>query len=227
MKAVAVAALLASSVASAAFAQDVPALGVHHVTLGAGVTWSGGYGAGDATARLRGNGTGPTAPPFDWFRAATRVTAAIAPEVHVGFAFTPVLAVDGGIRYARPRIAIAISGDAEAPRQQLPGEQIEQYEIGAGATWQVPYAVRGKLAPFVSGGAAYLRQLHEDRTLAETGWVYYAGGGARYWLYGGRGDGRAAGVRMDARVNLRTQGIDFEDKMRAYPTLTVSLFIGL
>ena len=81
--------------------------------------------------------------------------------------------------------------------------------------------------PSSSGGAAFLRQLHEDRTLAETGQIYYAGGGARYWLRGGHGAGRAVGLRGDARVNFRRNGIDFEDTMRTYPTFSLSVFVGL
>ena len=99
--------------------------------------------------------------------------------------------------------------------------------IGGGVTWQLPMRTGARLAPFVSGGAAFLRQLHEDRTLAETGQIYYAGGGARYWLRGGRGSGRAYGLRGDARVNFRRKGIDFENKIRIYPTLSLSVFVGL
>ena len=79
----------------------------------------------------------------------------------------------------------------------------------------------------MSGGAGHLRQLHEDRTLAETGRVYYAGGGARYWLRGGHGRARPAGLRGEFRLNMRDRGIDFEDKMRTYPTVSLLLFIGI
>jgi hypothetical protein len=221
---VAAVAVLAGRVA---VAQESPSLRTHHVTLGAGVLWAGGYDVGDATAELRGNAIGASAPAFNWFNAKSRFTPAAAPEFHVGFALSPTLAIDGAVSYARPRIAVAIAGDAEAPSQELAGEKIEQYEFGAGVTWQLPVATASRFAPFVALGGAYLRQLHEDSALAETGRIYYAGGGARYWLRGGRGRATAAGVRVDARVNLRKDGIDFEQQMRAYPTLTLSLFVGL
>jgi hypothetical protein len=219
--------LAAGLFAVPAQAQEAPGLRTHHVTFGAGVLWSGGYDVGDATAQLRGNAVGASAPAFNWFSAGSRFTPGAAPEFHVGFALSPTIAIDGAISYARPRIAVAISGDAEAPSQELDGEKIEQYALGAGVTWQLPVATAVRFAPFVSIGGLYLRQLHEDRALAETGGIYYAGGGARYWLRGGRGNSAAAGVRVDARVNLRKDGIDFENKMRAYPTLTLSLFVGL
>ena len=221
------AAIVLSLFASSASAQEGPSLRAHHVTLGASVVWAGGYDIGDATAELRGNAPGAAAPVFNWFTSASRITAAAFPELHVGIALTPKFSVDGGVAFAKPRIAVAITNDAEAPAQELPGEQIEQYQIGAGVTWQLPVGLGRKAAPFVSAGGAYLRQLHEDRALAETGQVYYAGAGARYWLAGGHGAAKAAGVRLDARVNLRKDGIDFENKMRAYPSLTLSFFVGL
>ena len=84
-----------------------------------------------------------------------------------------------------------------------------------------------RVAPFVSIGGGYLRQLHEDRALAETGTIYYAGGGLRYWLRGGQGASMDVGVRADARINVRRDGIDFENKRRTYPSVSPMLFVGL
>ena len=41
------------------------------------------------------------------------------------------------------------------------------------------WRVGSRILPFVTGGGGYLRQLHEGDTLAETGRIYYVGGGAR------------------------------------------------
>jgi hypothetical protein len=194
----------------------------------AGVTWSGPYHVGDATAQLRGNAWGASTPPFTLFEADSRMSMAFAPECHVGFAITRSFAIDGGIAFSRPRIGVAITADAEAPSQQLDGERLDQYQLDARLTWQWPgRSMLRRLAPFAAVGGGYLRQLHEDRALAEPGWIYFAGGGARYFLRGGSGSSRDLGVRADARVNVRTGGIDFENKMRIYPTVTLTLFIGL
>jgi hypothetical protein len=208
-------------------AQDAPALRQHQFALGGGLAWAGGYDIGDATAQLRGTTTAPT---FTLFTAKSRITPAISPELHVGFAVTRRIAVEFGFAVSRPHVGVSIAGDQEAPAQELVGEQLNQYLIGGGVTWQFPLKpsvrIGPRLAPFVSGGAAFLRQLHEDRTLAETGQVYYAGGGARYFLRGGHGAGLAYGLRGDARVNFRIKGIDFEDRMRIYPTFGLSAFVG-
>jgi len=209
-----------------ASAQDAPALRVHRFVIGGGVVWSGGYDIGDATASLRGNGPGAAPPGVTLFTAKSSITPATSPELQVGFAATKRLAVEFGLAFTRPHIGVEIAGDVEAPSQELPGERLQQYVMGGGVTWQVPIRMGARMAPFVSGGAAFLRQLHEDRTMAATGQIYYAGGGARYWLRGGHGAGRAYGLRGDARVNFRRQGIDFEDQMRIYPTLSLSVFVG-
>lgn len=218
----------------ASFAQETPKLRAHHATVSGGAIWSGPYDVGIATASLRGNGPGASAPAFTLFTADSRMKAAWAPEVRVGFALTPALAIDGGISFARPRIGVAISRDGEAPAQELDGEKLDQYQVDAGLTWQPPMPVRWRrakiarsIAPFVSAGAGYLRQLHEDRALAETGAVYHAGGGVRYWLRGGQRASTDVGVRADVRINVRQNGIDFENRRRTYPSVSLMLFVGL
>lgn len=218
------AAIVASS--GVARAQDPPSLRAHHFTVGAGLVWSGAYNIGDATAQLRGNGSGQ-APAFTLLTADSRVTSVTAPEFRAGFAVTRRVALEFGVAVTRPHIGVAIAGDPEAPAQQLLGERLEQYLIGGGVTWQLPISMGARLAPFVSGGAMFLRQLHEDRTLAETGQIYHAGGGARYWLRGGHGATRVLGLQGDARMNFRRRGIDFEDTIRTFPTFSLSVFVGL
>ena len=212
---------------AAAFAQQPPELREHRFTIGAGVVWSGAYDIGDATAQLRGNGPGASAPPVTLFTSESRVTSTTSPELRIGFMMTRRVALEFGASVTQPHIAVAIASDAEAPSQQLPGEKLDQYLFEGGAAWQLPVRMGTRLAPFVAGGATFLRQLHEDRTLAETGQIYHVGGGARYFLRGGHGAGRALGLRGDARVNFRRNGIDFENTMRTYSTFSFSVFVGL
>lgn len=210
-----------------AVAQDAPSLRPRHVTIGAGLAWSGAYDMGVATAQLRGNGTTATPPPFTLFRADSHLTTATMPDLRVGIALTRRMAFEAAVSLSHPHIGVLIAGDAEAPSQALLGEELEQYVFEGGMTWQPPIALGRNLAPLVSVGAGFLRQLHEDRTLAETGEIYHAGGGLRYWLRGRSGATKALGIRADARVNIRRRGIDFEDKMRTYPTFSLALFVGL
>ena len=208
-------------------AQSSPELRAHHVTVNGGLSWLGGYDVGTATAQLRGNAAGPSAPPFTLFTSDSHLNSTTAAELRVGVALTSRLALEGGASFSSPSIGVDITADAEAPSQELAGEKLQQYVFDGGITWQLPVSTGPRLALFVSGGGGYLRQLHEERTLGETGQVYYTGAGARYWLRGGHGASKALGVRGDVRVNVRSKGIDFEDKMRTYPTFSVFLFVGL
>ena len=207
-------------------AQDAPSLSARRFTIGGGIVWSGTYEIGDTAAELRGNGIGSNPPVFTLFNAQSRITSMVAPEVRVGYSVTRRTALEFSLAYSRPRIAVAISEDAEASSQEMPGEKLEQYVIGGAVTWQLPLRAGNRVSPFVIGGGAFLRQLHEDRTLAETGQLFYAGAGARYFVRGGHGPGRSLGARADARVNFRRNGIDFEDRMRTYPTLSLAAFVG-
>ena len=209
------------------FAQEAPQLRDNRVTINAGLTWLGGYDVGASTAQLRGNGTGATPPPFSLFTADSGFSTTTAPELRVGVSLTPRLTIEGGVSLSHPRIGVTITGDPETASQELPGEEVQQYVFDGGLSWQLPIPMGRRLAPFVMAGGGYLRQLHEDRTLAETGRIYYAGGGARYWLRGGRDRARPIGLRREFRINMRSNGIDFEDQSRTYPSFSVFAFIGV
>jgi hypothetical protein len=222
----AIAALLVV-MATPAIAQQAPELRAHRVTIDAGIMWLDGYDIGASTAQLRGNAAGVTPPSFTLLTADSHFSPATAPELRVGVALTGRLVLEGGAAVSHPRIGVSIAGDPESAAQQLLGEELQQYMFDGGLNWQLPINMGRRLAPFVTGGAAYLRQLHEDRTFAETGRIYYAGGGARYWLRGGHGATRPVGLRGEFRLHMRSRGIDFEDKMRTYPTFSLFLFIGI
>ena len=208
-------------------AQEAPALRAHRVVLEGGVVWSGGYDVGDINAELRSNAVGSTPPPFTWFSASSKVGSVASVTGRVGFTLTPTLAIEGGGVFGMPRVAVTITGDTETNQQDLEGEQLRQYLLDGAVVWHLPVRLGPRARPFVVGGAGYLRQLHEERTLVETGQVYYAGVGARYWIRGGSGTARSLGLRGDLRANLRRGGIDFEDKARVYPTLAIHLFLSL
>jgi hypothetical protein len=197
------------------------------VTINGGLGWSGGYDIGRSSAQLRPNSPGATAPPVTFFSVDSRIAPSPGGEVRVGVAITPRFSVEGGVLLANRRLAFAVSGDPESAAQRLDGETLHQYVFDAGVTWELPVLRRSRVQTFASGGAGYLRQLHQDRTLVETGQVYYVGGGARYWLRGRPTSSRSLGVRGDLRLNIRRRGIDFENRARTYPTVSLLMFVGL
>ena len=197
------------------------------VTISGGLGWSGGYDIGQSSAQLRPNSPGTTAPPFTLFTVDSRIAPSPGGEARVGVAITPRFTLEGGVLLANRRLAFAISADPERAAEQFEGETLHQYVFDAGVTWELPVVRRGRVRTFASGGAGYLRQLHQDRTLVETGQVYYVGGGARYWLRGRPASSRSLGIRSDLRLNVRRRGIDFEDRSRIYPTLSLLMFLAL
>jgi hypothetical protein len=197
------------------------------VTISGGLDWGGGYDVGVSTAQLRTNAPGASPPPFTWFTVDSQMAGSLGGQVRVGYAITPRLTVEGAAALSRRRIAFDVTGDNETSFQSLEGESVHHYLFEGTAMWHLPLARYPKVVPFASGGAGYLRQLHQDRTLVETGQVYHAGGGLQYWLRGRPDSARGLGVRGDVRMNIRHSGIDFENATRVFPSLSLLLFVGL
>lgn len=215
--------------ASGAFAQPVdagPSLRAHHVTFAGGVIWTGGYPIGDVTAQLRGNAVGSNPPPFMLFQAESSVDAAAGAEARVGFAMSRSLTLEVGVSYQRPGLTTSLSQDAEIAAVTIDAERLSQYVIDIGAVWQLPRITLGRrVRPFVIAGGGYLRQLYDERTLVETGSVYYAGGGVRYWLRGGDGLRRSVGLRADGRALWRVDGVEFAGQTRIAPVFGLHMFM--
>ena len=221
------AAVLACFGASAANAQEAPALRPHRMVIEGGIVWSGGYAVGDLNAQLRGNAPGSTPPPFTLFAASSGLSRTPGVSVRVGVTLTPRLIIEGGGSFGMPRVGFAIAQDPEVGAQRIAGEQLKQYVFDAALAWHLPLRLGSRAKPFVIGGGGYLRQLHEERTLVETGQIYYGGVGARYWLRGGAATARAFGIRAEVRANVRRGGIDFENQVRVFPALAAHLFLSL
>lgn len=197
------------------------------VTISGGAGWLGGYPIGTSTAQLRTNAPGATPPPLTLFTVDSRIAPAAAGEVRVGVAITRRLTIEGGAAFGRRPVPLSISGDLEAGPQRLEGESLHHYAFDGGLAVELRRPSGARLRTFVLGGAGYLRQLHQDRTLVKAGQIFYAGGGARYWLRQRPDSSRSLGVRGDVRLNVRRHGIDFENKTRLYPSVSLLLFVAL
>ena len=213
------------AVALMALALSAPAANAQ-ISIGGGLVWSGGYDLGGASAQLRTNAAGATPPPFTLFHVDSRIAPAPGGEFRVGVEIGR-LTVEGGASVARRQLGFSISGDPETGAQHFDGESLQHFVFDAGLLWELPVIRAPRLRTFAAGGAGYLRQLHQDRTLVQSGQVYYLGGGARLWLRGRPESNRSIGVRGDVRLNLRRHGIDFADEARIYPTLSLLMFLGL
>jgi hypothetical protein len=192
------------------------------------VSSSGGYPIGGNIASLRRNETGTTTPSsFTLFRADAALQRGTGFEMRIGYALTRALSIEAGGSFAQPTLAISITQDSESPSQVLADDRITQYVVDVTALWQISQLNLGRRArPFVSVGGGYLRQLYEDRVKVESGKVFHAGGGVRYWLRGGDGIGAALGVRAEAGAQMRMDGIELAGEKRMFPVVSVFGFFG-
>jgi hypothetical protein len=198
----------------------------NRVTVSAGLIATGAYGLGDPTAELRRNRVG-TASPFTFFRVESALDSVAGVEARFGYAVTSLLTLEIGGTYSRPQVSVEIFQDPETSAGSVAAEKLSQYVVDVSGVFHLPRPVLGRRArTYLIGGGSYLRQLHEDRLLVETGHHVHVGGGVRYWLRGSAVTAHAFGLRGEARYVRRFGGIDFEDKSRGHPAVSLLAFVA-
>jgi hypothetical protein len=218
----AIAVLAASPPAMAQATVERPA---HRIEASVGALWLSGAELGSGDAALRRNSI--PAGEFTLFSADTRVDAAPGFDGRVAFWLTRSLALEAGFVVMRPVVSTRVTGDSEDAEDLTLEENLDQYFIEGSAVLLLErFRLGDRTMPFVSGGAGYVRQLHEGQTLVETGQVYHLGGGIRHWLrVRDRGFLRAAGLRADARAYFLVNGFALEDGARPHGAISGSLFL--
>jgi len=189
--------------------------------LAFGTVWIGSQALGSRTATE----TTPTLGTLALFDSSSTLNSAPGLEGRVGWRLTRSLTAEAEASVAQPELAIAITNDREdAPAATLM-ERLRQFTIGGALVWSLPIRIR-RVAPFVTGGAGYLRQLHENATLVQTGRYYQFGGGFTV-LLASRPDSvlKAMGLRVDARGVSRVNGVAFDGAVRFVPAAGASFFV--
>jgi len=218
------AAVLAALHATLAGAQQVSPI-PGRLELGAGIVWAGGQALGSQDANLT-TGTGST---LRLFSSTSDLLAAAGFEGRVAVKVTRTVDAYASMSYAKPDLRTRVTNDLENSAGATVSETVQQYVVGGGIDWYVtPRRSGSRVLPFIGGGAAYLRQLHEGATLVATGQSYDVGGGVKL-LFASRTRPRqlmrAVGVRLDARVIVRTKGITFDGRRSIAPAAGASLFV--
>lgn len=196
------------------------------ISLGGG--WTGAEALGTVRAETRAIGLGTLTPSaFPLFTADSTLEGSPRAELAVAVPVTRTLLVEMLGTVGRPTLSTAISRDAEGAPATTVTEDVDDYTVGARLLYEVPrIAIGDRARPYLLAGGAYLRQLHEDRVLVETGRVWTAGAGLRVWIAGAR-RGRSLGVTTEVAWQWRTGGIAFTDGARGVPSLSLRLFAGL
>jgi hypothetical protein len=189
--------------------------------IGGGVRWGASTDFGERAAELTRNPPTGT-QPLQLFDTETTLEAAPGVDVHLAFHVTPAIALEGGVRYAQPRLRVPLSGDFEEAEATTAEETISQYQFDGSLVWHLTGMAfaGGRAMPFVLGGAGHIRDVHQGNDLVETGMEFHGGGGLKWWFGSGR---RRFGVRVEARLTSRDGGFSFEDERRTVPSGGVSL----
>ena len=189
--------------------------------LSGGAIWSDGYDLGTRSAELTRN-TGGGTGPFELFTSSTEVTTATGGQGRIGVYLSRSIALEAGAQFLRPVVSSRLANDAEEAEDTTATETISRYVFDGAVVFHMTGLSfnGGKGVPFLTGGAGYLRELHDRDELIETGVTYHAGAGLKLWF--GQG-ARRLGVRADVGVAMRDGGFDFSDDRRTVPTAGVSL----
>jgi hypothetical protein len=220
-------AVLLAGAPPVARAQSGPALRAWRPVFELAAGWNGASDLGrvEATTRAASVGTA-TAPAFRLFTTASELGAAPGAVVAVLLPVSRQWAVAVRGAAARPTLTTRISNDAEGTPSAEATEEIADYTVDLSVLYQLPRLGGRRARPYLVAGGGYLRQLHEDNALVETGRTWHGGGGLRWWLRGGDQTTRAVGLTGEVRWVWRSDGIAFADGARALPAAALGLFVG-
>lgn len=185
--------------------------------IGGGVLWSQGYDAGSSSALETRNTTAGTGP-LTLFETDSNMLSATGVGAQIGVYLGRRLSAEGLFQYSRPILRLRPTSDFEnADAINIDG-QVTTYVVGGSLLFHFG---DGRVVPFVSGGAGYLRQLHEDNAVVVTGSEFHGGGGVKVWF----GSASRIGLRLDAQVSSRDKAVAFEQKRRIIPTVGAGLAV--
>jgi hypothetical protein len=162
------------------------------------------------------------------FTTSTDLAGVGGLEGRVGVRVWRGIDVEAEGSYGKPHLKISIAEDVEGAAPLTAVETLRQIMVGAGVVWNVPHLLwRGRLAPFATAGGGYLRQLHANDVLVDTGRYFQVGGGIKVPLVSSsRRLVKGVGARLDGRVIVRSKGVAFDAGRHASPAFGAAVFVG-
>jgi hypothetical protein len=205
------AAIVPAASAQTYIGRDSPRRGSLEVS-GGGV-WSPGFDTGSGQAELTRS---TQTDGFDLFTFDGKVNGFPGAQVRLGVYLTSALSVEGGVRYAKPRLEFRLSGDAESAADETATETLSHYVFDGSVLFHLTQAsfAGGRGVPFISAGGGHIRELHEGNELVETGNEFHVTGGVKYWFGTGK---RRFGLRGEAGLSSRQKGFDADEARRTLP----------
>jgi hypothetical protein len=183
--------------------------------VGGGVRFVGPEPLGRVDAKETNTGGGS----FRLFTADSTLHALVGFDARFGVRVTPALRLEATGSYGASDLNVKLNSDAEGAASITASERIRQFTLeGAAVIELTPWRFGAHSMPFLSGGAGYVRALHEDRVLVDEGALWHAGGGLNLLLRS-----NSLGVRVDARA-LFQRGV-INDGVHTSPALGASVFM--
>jgi len=193
------------------------------ITLGA--SWIGGASMGSLSAtETQSDSTARTV-----FGASRDLGSSPAVDARIGVRVTRRLYVEATGSYARPQLRIATSNDVEGAASVTASERLQEFSLGGAATWMLVRRASSsmRLLPFVTGGVAFARQLHQLNTLAEDGVAVEGGGGVeRRFAARRRGVLKDIGLRAEARARVWPRAFALDGRAHLVPVLGAAIYLG-
>jgi hypothetical protein len=158
------------------------------------------------------------------FSTDSRLAAAPSYGARLGVRMADRVRVEGTFLYASPRMVVHVDEDVEDAPPVDVEERLVQLTVDGGVLVELRDAAsRPRTMPFVVGGAAWFRELHDGQTLAANGSAVSIGAGVARIISGGAD--RGAGVRLEARAGWRRKGAAFDARTYIAPIVRGSLFV--
>jgi hypothetical protein len=206
---------------SAAAAQPGSPLSAARFEIGGGARWLGTTNAGGVDAVESGNGTGPVT----LFKTESSFKGKVGVELRAAARVAGPFRVETSFAYHSAELAVAVASDRESAAPVTASERLRHFQVEGGVLFQPERWRAGRTRFFASGGAGYLRQLHQEQTLVETGWSSYVGGGLLRPLTERPPRLAMIGLRLEARLVTLAGAALLDDRLHGAPGAAASLFV--
>lgn len=151
--------------------------------------------------------------------------SALGVNGHLQFKVTTRVALEATAAWTRPQLRTRVTGDSEADSVTAT-QSIHRVVVGGGVVGDAK--TFGKWHTFVRGNVGWLRELSDDQSLYQDGWVAELGGGARYQWKEKQGHFRPYGIRADVWLEVRHGGLPFSEKARLWaPAFSAAMIFKL
>lgn len=192
------------------------------VLFDVGAVLVGGTGAGTSSATY----TAPDGSPITQFSFEKSIGPAVGVNGHLQVSIKPRVALEMTARWARAEFRTTLSGDTDGASNVTATQSVDRFVVGGGAVVRLKQV--GRWHTFARGSFGWLRELSDDQSLYQDGWVGELGAGANFQWKEKRGRVRPYGIRADVWLDVRHGGLSFSEKSRLWsPACSIAMIFKL